>query len=146
MRQQTLAHEFVEYVPGRLAEGVLYVSIAYRTAVHLCACGCGNKVATPISPADWKLQYDGDTVSLTPSIGNWGFPCRSHYWIDRDRIRWAGAWTSNQIAAGRERDDHGRASYFDERKADSAKAEQTEKLPTTQLPWHRRLLRRITRF
>jgi hypothetical protein len=36
----------------------------------------------PISPADWQLAYDGDTVSLTPSIGNWGFPRRSHYWID----------------------------------------------------------------
>ena len=29
----------------------------------------GNKVVTPISPADWQLFYDGDTVSVTPSIG-----------------------------------------------------------------------------
>jgi hypothetical protein len=108
----SLTHEFVEYVPADLADGVLYISILYRTAVHRCACGCGNKVATPISPADWQLFYDGDTVSLTPSIGNWGFPCRSHYWIDANEIQWAKDWTDKQIAAGRARDDHGRAQYF----------------------------------
>ena len=88
-RHTSLVHEFVEYVPAELAEGVLYISIPYRTAVHRCACGCGNKVVTPISPADWQLSWDGDTVSLTPSIGNWGFLCRSHYWIKGGRIRWS---------------------------------------------------------
>ena len=53
------------------------MSIPYATAVHLCACGCGNKVVTPFSPAEWQLTYDGDTVSLSPSIGNWQFPCKS---------------------------------------------------------------------
>ena len=111
-RRTSFIHEFVEYVPHDLADGVLYVSIPHRTAVHRCACGCGNKVATPISPADWQLFYDGDTISLTPSIGNWGFPCRSHYWIDANEIQWAKDWTEKQIAAGRARDDHGRAQYF----------------------------------
>jgi hypothetical protein len=115
MRRTSITHEFVEYVPTELADGVLYISITYRTAVHRCACGCGNKVVTPITPADWQLFYDGDAVSLTPSIGNWGFPCRSHYWIDAGRIRWAGAWTSKQISAGRARDDHERVLYFDRR-------------------------------
>ena len=85
--------------------------------MHRCACGCGNKVVTPISPADWQLFYDGDTVSLTPSIGNWGFPCRSHYWITHGQIRWSRAWTDDQIAAGRARDDRGRAQYFAARAA-----------------------------
>jgi Family of unknown function (DUF6527) len=117
IRQAPLAHEFVEYIPAELVEGVLYISIPFRTAVHRCACGCGNKVVTPISPADWQLFYDGDTVSLTPSIGNWGFPCRSHYWIKTSRIRWSHAWTDGQIAAGRARDDHGRTQYFAARAA-----------------------------
>lgn len=112
IRRTSLAYEFVEYVPANLADGVLYISIPYRTVVHRCACGCGNKVATPISRADWQLFYDGDTVSLTPSIGNWGFPCRSHYWIDASEIQWARDWTDMQIAVGRARDDHGRAQYF----------------------------------
>ena len=116
-RHSSLAHEFVEYVPAELAEGVLYTSIPYRTAAHRCACGCGNKVVTPISPADWQLFYDGDTVSLTPSIGNWGFACHSHYWITDGEGRYSRAWTDDQVAAGRARDDRGRASYFAARAA-----------------------------
>ncbi|WP_417924835.1 DUF6527 family protein [Collimonas pratensis] len=27
---------------------------------------------------DWSLTYDGKTVSLDPSIGNWSLPCRAH--------------------------------------------------------------------
>lgn len=38
---------------------------------------------------------------MAPSVGNWSFPCRSHYWIDQSRIRWAGAWTDEQVEAGR---------------------------------------------
>ncbi len=89
MRRTTIVHEFVEFIPSELKEGTLYISIPYATAVHLCACGCGIKVVTPISPPEWLLRWDGDTVSLHPSIGNWQFPCRSHYWIMRNRVEWA---------------------------------------------------------
>ena len=138
MRRTSFKHEFVEYVPADLADGVLYVSIRYETAVHLCACGCGNKVVTPITPADWQLLFDGDTVSLTPSVGNWGLPCRSHYWIKRDQVRWAGAWSDEHVAMGRERDDQGRADYFGERA--EAKAGPVESAGTT--PTRRGRLRR----
>jgi hypothetical protein len=37
-------HAFVERVPERLEEGVLYVSILYATAMHFCACGCRREV------------------------------------------------------------------------------------------------------
>lgn len=112
MRHSIIRHKFVEYVPRGLQEGVLYISMRYRTAVHRCACGCGNKVVTPIRPSEWKLLFDGDTVSITPSIGNWQFPCRSHYWIKKNQIRWAGQWTDDQILAGRTRDQRDRERYF----------------------------------
>lgn len=51
--------EFVEFVPKELEDGVLYISIPYSTAVHKCACGCGTKTTTPISPARWRFTYDG---------------------------------------------------------------------------------------
>jgi hypothetical protein len=102
-QQEALRHEFVEFIPDELEEGVLYVSIPYATAAHLCACGCGREVITPISPTDWKVIFDGATVSLDPSIGNWSFPCQSHYWIRRGRIRWARKWTREEIEAGRAR-------------------------------------------
>lgn len=113
MRRTTITHEFVEYVPRDLAEGILYISTRYRTAVHKCACGCGNKVVTPIRPSDWTLMFDGDTVSLMPSIGNWQFPCRSHYWIRKNEVKWAGQWTDQQIAAGRARDQRNRERYLE---------------------------------
>ena len=58
------AHKFVEPIPERLEEGVLYISIHYATGMHLCACGCGHQVVTPLSPTDWEMTFDGETVSL----------------------------------------------------------------------------------
>lgn len=122
MRRTTITHEFVEYVPRDLVEGVIYISMRYRTAVHRCACGCGNKVVTPIRPSDWTLVFDGDTVSLMPSIGNWQFPCRSHYWIRKNEVLWAGQWTDEQIATGRARDQRDREHYFERRAASTQSA------------------------
>lgn len=145
MRRTSITHEFVEYIPAELAEAVLYISIIYRTAVHRCACGCGNKVVTPISPADWQLLYDGDTVSLTPSIGNWGFLCRSHYWIRSNHIRWSGAWTDERIAAGRARDDQDRERYVTGRAAGAHEPRTADTIDENRhrpFAWLRKLLRR----
>lgn len=111
MRRSRFAHEFVEFVPSQLEEGKLYVSVEYATAVHLCACGCGNKVVTPLSPAEWQLIYDGESISLHPSVGNWQFPCQSHYWVHRSQVRWAAQWSPRKIEAGRERDAADLARY-----------------------------------
>src|SRR6058998_1537160 len=73
-RRKAIRHEFVDYVPEELEDGVVYVSIRYSTAVHLCCCGCGIEVASPISPADWELTFDGESITLHPSIGNWSLP------------------------------------------------------------------------
>lgn len=112
MKHETLTPEFVEFVPERLNEGILYVSMMYATAVHKCCCGCGQKVVTPLSPTDWKLQFDGEAVSLTPSIGNWSFPCQSHYWIEGNAIRWAPRWSQDQISAGRAHDQAVKGRYY----------------------------------
>ncbi|WP_116653331.1 DUF6527 family protein [Pelagibacterium sediminicola] len=106
--------EFVTSVPDRLAEHTLYVSMEYATVAHKCCCGCGLEVVTPLSPTDWKLTYDGVSVSLHPSIGNWSFPCRSHYWIDKGKVRWAGNMTQEQIDGVRAHDRRAKARYFDQ--------------------------------
>jgi hypothetical protein len=99
----TLTHKFVEEVPENLDPAVLYVSIEYGTAVHLCCCGCGGEVVTPLGRADWRLVFDGESVSLFPSIGNWSFDCESHYWIIEGRIRWDRKWSRPEIDAMRDR-------------------------------------------
>lgn len=109
---EVLEHKFVRYVPSDPSPGVLYISITYATAVHKCCCGCGNKVVTPLSPTDWKLIFDGRTVSLDPSIGNWSFPCKSHYWIKSNRVRWVRTWSTEEIHETREEDRLAKELYF----------------------------------
>jgi len=99
-----MQHKFVEFIPDVIEEGVLYISIEYCTAVHKCICGRGNEVVTPLSPTDWALRFDGKTVSLSPSIGNWSFECQSHYWIRNNHIEFAGSWTEKDIRSGRDND------------------------------------------
>ena len=105
-RELSLMHEFVEFVPADILEGKLYISIPYATATHKCCCGCGKEVVTPLSPTDWKLIFDGQSVSLDPSIGNWSFDCRSHYWIKRNRVIWAEGWSQERVESGRAYDRH----------------------------------------
>lgn len=100
---QRFSHEFVDHVPDHPADGVLYVSMKFATVIHFCACGCGTEVVTPLDPTDFKLIFDGETISLRPSVGNWQFPCRSHYWITGSRVLWAGEMPADLIQAGRRR-------------------------------------------
>lgn len=111
-----LRHEFVEYIPNELNDGIIYICIAFATVVHKCCCGCGNEVVTPLSPTDWMLIYDGQSISLNPSIGNWNFDCQSHYWIKRDRVIWASLWSQEQINAGRAYDTIAKDTYFTDSK------------------------------
>jgi hypothetical protein len=99
-----LSHKFVTSVPRILEDGVIYISVEYATAIHKCCCGCGNEVVTPFSPADWKLIFDGETISLYPSIGNWNLKCQSHYWITESKVVWATKWNKKRIAAVRKKD------------------------------------------
>jgi hypothetical protein len=133
-------HEFVEYMPNERNDGVLYISIPFNTVVHNCFCGCGHKVVTPLSPADWQLSYDGASTSLTPSIGSWNLPCRSHYWIQNDAVHLAGQWTERQIAAGKVRDARALADYF-ERQPDHTHTPPSPLPPKTR--WLSSLFRRF---
>jgi hypothetical protein len=111
-----LPHRFVEFVPESLEDGILYVSLTYATASHRCCCGCGREVVTPLSPTDWKMIFDGENVSLHPSIGNWEFPCRSHYWIREGRVQWVMASSDPQIGAATADQDAEKAHFHGEQK------------------------------
>lgn len=104
MKQASITPEFVEIIPDKLADGVLYISEKYGTALHKCCCGCGQEVVTPLKPSGWRVITEGGRVSLAPSIGNWAFPCQSHYWIRRNQIVWAGALSDQVIKRVQARD------------------------------------------
>lgn len=114
MRIARLRPEFVQHVPENLDEGILYISEEFATAGHLCCCGCGEEVFTPLNPAQWKLTRDvrRDTVSLYPSIGNWNYACRSHYWIKDNRVEDAGPMADYIIERVKKRDRRDKDLYF----------------------------------
>lgn len=117
-----LDYEFVEFIPDELKEQTLYISIIYCTAVHKCCCGCGREVVTPLSTTAWKLIFDGKSVSLYPSIGNWNLPCRSHYFITKNKVAWAPKWTDKQIAKGRSQEARKRKKYYSDTRTDAGTA------------------------
>ena len=97
----TIRHEFTDRLPDELEDGVAYVSMRYSVVIHMCCCGCRNKVVTPVNPEAWELTFDGKSISLYPSIGNRNLPCRSHYWIRRNRIQWLRSFPEYEQYAGR---------------------------------------------
>ena len=104
--------ERVHYMPRDLSPGVLYVSEEFGTAAHLCACGCGAKVRTPLGPAEWSLEETVDGPTLRPSVGNWQQACQSHYLITAGEVVWAMWWNVGQVVEGRQREEERRSKYY----------------------------------
>lgn len=104
--------EKVHFMPKILEPGVLYLSDEFGTAAHLCACGCGAKVRTPIGPTEWSIKEQTGGPSLWPSIGNWQRPCRSHYVISKGEVTWEPAWSDTQIRDGRASEQRLRENHF----------------------------------
>lgn len=101
-----IEHRFVRTVPTVLAPNTLYVSRKYGLAVHLCMCGCRTKVVTPLGPAEWSVRLEANTITLRPSVGNGGFPCKSHYLITRSIVHWLPRLTTGQQQRAWARDAH----------------------------------------
>jgi len=112
-----LKHKFVDYIPDIIKDGILYISLDYGTVIHKCVCGCGNEVNTPLTPNDWKMTYNGEDITLKPSIGNWSFECKSHYWITNNEIEWSVKWSKNEIQQVREFENSERQDYYQNKKS-----------------------------
>jgi hypothetical protein len=99
-------------MPQDLEPGILYYSEEFKVSGHLCPCGCGNKVITPIGLNGWSFSQQKGFATLDPSLGNWELPCRSHYWIIKNQVFWADQWNSRQINAGRKREEKKQKVYY----------------------------------
>src|SRR5271156_5552137 len=139
MRQESFKHQFVELIPEELQDAMLYVSMRFATVSHLCACGCRTKVVTPLKPTDWKLTFDGKTITLDPSIGNWSFPCRSHYWISKNRVRWAEDWSQSRIDANKAHDLWEKEKYSRADEAATPSLQPVRQEPPEKVGWWRKL-------
>lgn len=145
IRWHRLEHRFVKHVPEQLEPGLLYISMEFASAAHSCCCGCGEEVVTPITPTDWRMTYDGETVSLWPSVGNWKQRCRSHYVIEHGRVLEAGPWSDAQVAAERRRDKAAKEGYYEaSQPAEPTRNERIETTPTPETTsWWSRLQGRL---
>jgi hypothetical protein len=103
----------VNYIPTELDPGILYVSKKYGVAGHLCPCGCGNKIMTPLGKIEWHLTIRKGEPTLDPSLGNWQLPCKSHYWIINGEIEWSYQWSEEQIKAEHNKEEARRKLYFE---------------------------------
>lgn len=68
---------------------------------------------------NWKIDglclrkiFDDTSVSLDPSIGNWNFKCKSHYWIINNEIIFAKKWRNWRIDFERKIDSKKKKNYF----------------------------------
>ena len=144
MRHSVLEHQFIETFPEALEPGVLYLSLEFGSAAHSCCCGCGEEVVTPLTPTDWKITYDGETITLHPSVGSWTLKCRSHYVIHRNRVIEAPPWSDAEVTAERRRDRRAKEAHYGSN-ADSdvavsvADVEASQTLPAASR-WKNRLL------
>jgi len=112
MKTNSIIPVFVDTIPNHLEDGVLYICERYKTASHKCCCGCGEEVVTPLTPVDWSVHKVEDMVSLKPSIGNWSFGCRSHYYIHNSRVIWAATFPQWKIDIVRKRDKADKKVYI----------------------------------
>ena len=144
MKLTRIRPEFVMHAPDVLERGVVYVSMEYATVLHLCCCGCDSQVVTPLSPARWKLWFDGEAISLDPSIGNWSFSCRSHYWIEGNEVVWSRAFDEDEVEAVRSRDRRAMTQHLTSRNQgeESAEVPMEERAHS---PWLDRVWRWIER-
>ena len=86
-----LTPQWCDRFPVPRQPGVLYILRNLECASHLCPCGCGNQVITPLdgdSHPGWSLSTRDELVSLTPSVHCTGFACRSHYFIRDNKVEW----------------------------------------------------------
>ena len=88
MKLETITPQFVRLIPAELEHGILYISKEFKTAIHLCACGCGKETVTPLQGELWSIIEVNGLITLRPSIGNFNIPCKSHYFITDNKIEW----------------------------------------------------------
>jgi hypothetical protein len=144
MRTARFKHELADSFPEKLQAGILYVAKDGDVAGHLCACGCGREVITPLSSTDWSIAVDRLGATLDPSIGNWAFPCRSHYIISDGEVVWAGEMSAKSIARGRQRDKSRKQTYYKDLNAPPPVAQETVQMHKLSLTTRKTCVQRLS--
>ena len=81
LKKVTITPVFFESIPDEMKQGEVYISEQYKCSVHLCLCGCGLPTVISLTKNGWTVTKTEKGVSFSPSIGNYQYPCKSHYII-----------------------------------------------------------------
>ncbi len=74
--------------PEQLEIGKVYFYKEWSISVHLCPCGCGDKVYLPFKETNVSGEYWGlSSNTFTPSIFK-RLGCKSHYFIKNGLVQW----------------------------------------------------------
>lgn len=105
MKVRSIKPDYVPLLPEMFEEGVLYICEEFGLTAHKCCCGCGEDVYLKLGPAKWELTKESNgNVSLDPSVGNWKYACKSHYWIMNNRVIEAGRMSARAIEGVQKQD------------------------------------------
>lgn len=65
---------------------------SYSWAKLYCPCGCGREIALSLNKSikpSWTIMLDKDgKVSFSPSIYVTGSPCKAHFYLNNNNIKW----------------------------------------------------------
>ncbi len=80
-------------VPDRLGSAIYVVGsdATPKWAVLACPCRCGSRIEVNLMRTrqpHWQLKLHSGTVTLRPSLWRAGSTCGSHFFIERNRVRW----------------------------------------------------------
>ena len=91
-------YRLVDRVPKEMDEGVVYHSEEFELAGLRCACGCGHRI-TLLVPDSHQVFEQGGWATVSPSIGVFDAPCKSHYYISGGGVEWLPPFTGTQAAS-----------------------------------------------
>lgn len=84
LRKVEIEPIWCDLIPDELEQNKVYISLEYKSSVHLCLCGCGNLVVTPLNKDGWVLSNINNKITITPSILNNNCPNKSHYILTKN--------------------------------------------------------------
>jgi hypothetical protein len=78
-------------VPGNTADYIYIVGTLAKAkwVVFDCPCSQGHRLTVNLMKSvrpRWNLKMSKDRISLSPSIIVTDHPCRSHFWLESNRI------------------------------------------------------------
>ena len=86
-------YESVERIPREMADSVVYHTEEFELAGLLCACGCGHRV-TLLVPDSHQVWNEGGYATVSPSVGVFDAPCKSHFFIRCGNVKMLPAFTA----------------------------------------------------